>query len=99
MIRRFFVWLSNWTNGHWVELFATGAVFLLLVFVLWPQIVYNVPPGSVGVMWHRFFGGTVTTPGRELREGIHFIFPWDKIYMYDARLQRINEHVKGLSID
>jgi regulator of protease activity HflC (stomatin/prohibitin superfamily) len=99
MIRRFFDWLSNWTNRHWVEFFATGAVFLLLIVVLWPLIVYTVPPGSVGVMWYRFFGGTVTTPGRELREGIHFIFPWDKIYMYDARLQRINESVKGLSID
>ncbi|WP_193187585.1 prohibitin family protein [Nisaea sediminum] len=99
MIRRFFDGLSNWTNRHWVEFFATGAVFLLLIVVLWPLIVYTVPPGSVGVMWYRFFGGTVTTPGRELREGIHFILPWDKIYMYDARLQRINESVKGLSID
>lgn len=99
MIRRFFDWLSNWTNRHWVEFFAAGSVFLLLIVVLWPLIVYTVPPGSVGVMWYRFFGGTVTTPGRELREGIHFILPWDKIYMYDARLQRINENVKGLSID
>ncbi|WP_420402307.1 prohibitin family protein [Nisaea sp.] len=99
MIRRFLDWLSNWTNRHWVEFFAGGAVLLLLIVVLWPLIVYTVPPGSVGVMWYRFFGGTVTMPGRELREGIHFIFPWDKIYMYDARLQRINQSVKGLSID
>lgn len=99
MIRRFFNWLSNWTNRHWVEFFAAGAVFLLLILVLWPLIVYTVPPGSVGVMWYRFFGGTVTEPNTELQEGIHFIFPWDKIYMYDARLQRINENVKGLSID
>ncbi|UUX48457.1 prohibitin family protein [Nisaea acidiphila] len=99
MIRRFFSWLSNWTHRHWVEFFAAGAVFLLLLLVLWPLIVYTVPPGSVGVMWYRFFGGTVTKPNTELREGIHFIFPWDKIYMYDARLQRINESVKGLSVD
>jgi len=99
MIRRIFDRLANWTDRHWVEFFAAGAVFLLLIVVLWPLIVYTVPPGSVGVMWYRFFGGTVTTPGRELREGIHFILPWDKIYMYDARLQRINETVKGLSID
>lgn len=99
MISRFFKRASSWTNQHWVEFFATGAIFLLMIIVLWPLIVYTVPPGSVGVMWYRFFGGTVTEKGSQLREGIHFIFPWDKIYMYDARLQRISESVKGLSVD
>lgn len=99
MIKRILNGISNWTSRHWVEFFATGALFLLLIIVLWPLIVYTVPPGSVGVMWYRFFGGTVTKPGSQLREGIHFIFPWDKIYMYDARLQRVSESVKGLSVD
>ena len=99
MISRFFKQASSWTNQHWVEFFATGAILLLMIIVLWPLIVYTVPPGSVGVMWYRFFGGTVTTKGSELREGIHFILPWDRIYMYDARLQRINESVQGLSVD
>lgn len=99
MIRGLLNWVSGWANRHWVEFFAGGAVLLLLIVVLWPLIVYTVPPGSVGVMWYRFFGGTVTTPGGQLREGLHVIFPWDKIYIYDARLQRIGESVKGLSVD
>lgn len=99
MISRFLKWASAWTGRHWVEFFAAGALLLLLILVLWPLIVYTVPPGSVGVMWYRFFGGTVTTKDSQLREGIHFILPWDKIYMYDARLQRINETVQGLSVD
>ncbi|WP_323798325.1 prohibitin family protein [Nisaea sp.] len=99
MISRFFKWASAWTGRHWVEFFAAGALLLLMIIVLWPLIVYTVPPGSVGVMWYRFFGGTVTTRGEQLREGIHFILPWDKIYMYDARLQRISESVQGLSVD
>lgn len=99
MISRFFKQASSWTNQHWVEFFATGAILLLMIIVLWPLIVYTVPPGSVGVMWYRFFGGTVTEKGSQLEEGIHFILPWDKIYMYDARLQRIDESVKGLSVD
>ena len=99
MISRFFKRASSWTNQHWVEFFATGAILLLLMIVMWPLIVYTVPPGSVGVMWYRFFGGTVTEKDSQLQEGIHFILPWDKIYMYDARLQRIDESVKGLSVD
>ena len=99
MIRRFLDALAAWGDRHWVEVFGFGALLLLLLIVLWPLIVYTVPPGHVGVMWYRFLGGTVTKPGRQLGEGIHFILPWDKIYIYDARLQRIREEVTGLSVD
>ncbi|WP_417829196.1 prohibitin family protein [Thalassospira sp.] len=63
-----------------------GLLFLLIaIFALAPQIFITVPAGHVAVMWYRFFGGTVvdTTYG----EGIHMIFPWDEMYIYDARLQ------------
>ena len=63
-----------------------GLLFLLIaIFALAPQIFITVPAGHVAVMWYRFFGGTVvdTTYG----EGIHVIFPWDEMYIYDARLQ------------
>lgn len=99
MIKRFLKNLAAWAERHWVEFFSAGALLLLMLFVLWPLIVYTVPSGHVGVMWYRFFGGTVTTPGKQLREGIHFILPWDKIYMYDARLRRIEQTVTGLSVD
>lgn len=66
--------------------FLIGLLFLLIaIFALAPQIFITVPAGHVAVMWYRFFGGTVvdTTYG----EGIHMIFPWDEMYIYDARLQ------------
>lgn len=99
MISRFLHNIAAWIDRHWVEFFSAGALLLLMLFVLWPLIIYTVPSGHVGVMWYRFFGGTVTTPGEQLREGIHFILPWDKIYMYDARLQRIEQTVTGLTVD
>ncbi|GAB6041493.1 prohibitin family protein [Endothiovibrio diazotrophicus] len=98
-VNRFKTAITDWVDRHWVEFFAFGALLLLLLVVLWPLIVYNVPPGHVGVMWHRFFGGTVTLPKSQLREGLHVIWPWDKIYIYDARLQKLQEEVKGLSVD
>ncbi|MEJ2611884.1 MAG: prohibitin family protein [Candidatus Thiodiazotropha sp.] len=98
-INRFFHSLSSWTERHWVELFGTSALMLLLLFVLWPLIVYSIPPGHVGVMWYRFFGGTITDSNGELGEGFHLIFPWDKIYIYDVRLQSISETINGLSVD
>ncbi len=99
MIRRIGRRALAWIDRHWLEFFSVAAVGLLLLIVLWPLIIYNVPSGHVGVMWYRFFGGTVTKPDSTLAEGFHIILPWDKIFIYDARLQKISEDVNGLSVD
>jgi len=66
--------------------FLIGLLFLLVaIFALAPQIFITVPAGHVAVMWYRFFGGTVVD--KSYGEGIHMIFPWDEMYIYDARLQ------------
>jgi regulator of protease activity HflC (stomatin/prohibitin superfamily) len=60
-------------------------IFAFLVAVLWERIVINIPAGHSGVMWRRFSGGTdVISP--PVREGIHLIWPWDRIFDYDMRL-------------
>lgn len=98
-LRRWLRRLVNWSDRHWLEFFGISALGLIVVIVLWPLIFYNVPPGHVGVMWYRFLGGTDTRPDHTLGEGLHVIFPWDKIYIYDARLQRLGDSVTGLSTD
>jgi prohibitin 2 len=83
---------------------------LLAVIVLWPYVVITVPSGRVGVLWKRFNGldlycwcwvgrGTVLDP-RELREeGLHVIWPWDKLYLYDLRLQSSTQTYNAISKD
>jgi prohibitin 2 len=83
---------------------------LLVVVVLWPYVVITVPSGKVGVLWKRFNGidiycwcwvgrGTVLDP-RELREeGLHIIWPWDKLYLYDLRLQSNTQTYNAISKD
>jgi prohibitin 2 len=85
-------------------------VGLLIVVVLWPFVVITVPSGKVGVLWKRFNGldlycwcwvgrGTVLDP-RELREeGLHIIWPWDKLYLYDLRLQSNTQTYNAISKD
>jgi regulator of protease activity HflC (stomatin/prohibitin superfamily) len=82
----------------------------LVAVVLWPYIVITVPSGRVGVLWKRFNGldlycwcwvgrGTVLDP-RELREeGLHIIWPWDKLYLYDLRLQSNSQTYNAISKD
>jgi regulator of protease activity HflC (stomatin/prohibitin superfamily) len=83
---------------------------LLITIVLWPYVVITVPSGNVGVLWKRFNGldlycwcwvgrGTVLDP-RELREeGLHIIWPWDKLYLYDLRLQSSTQTYNAISKD
>lgn len=70
---------------HSVSVYALFLGLMLFVMVLAPQIFINIPAGHVGVLWLRFFGGTVTSS--HLDEGMHVIFPWDEVFIYDARLQ------------
>jgi regulator of protease activity HflC (stomatin/prohibitin superfamily) len=83
---------------------------LLIAVVLWPYVVITVPSGKVGVLWKRFNGidiycwcwvgrGTVLDP-RELREeGLHIVWPWDKLYLYDLRLQSNTQTYNAISKD
>jgi len=83
---------------------------LLIAVVLWPYVVITVPSGYVGVLWKRFNGldmycwcwvgrGTVLDP-RELREeGLHIIWPWDKLYLYNLRLQSTQQTYNAISKD
>jgi regulator of protease activity HflC (stomatin/prohibitin superfamily) len=82
----------------------------LVTIVLFPYVVITVPSGMVGVLWKRFNGydfyclcfvgrGTILDP-RELRdEGLHIIWPWDKLYLYNLRLQSTTQTYNAISKD
>ncbi len=83
---------------------------LLVTTVMFPYVVITVPSGMVGVLWKRFNSynlfcwcfvgrGTIVDP-RELRdEGLHFIWPWDKLFLYNLRLQSVNQTYNAISKD
>jgi len=68
-----------------------SAIFALLItgfltVVLWERIVYITPVGHASVEWYSILGGERASRG-PLREGVHVIWPWNKFYTYDLRLQ------------
>jgi prohibitin 2 len=83
---------------------------MLITVVLWPYVVITIPSGRVGVLWKRFNGidiycwcwvgrGTVLDP-REIREeGLHLVWPWDKLFLYDLRLQSSQQTYNAISKD
>jgi Membrane protease subunits, stomatin/prohibitin homologs len=102
----------GWRSFIWRHLLAVTTpllVALLMIVVLWPYVVITVPSGRVGVYWKRinnfdfycwcFNRGTILDP-RELRnEGLHFIWPWDKLFIYDLRLQSTTQTINAISKD
>jgi hypothetical protein len=74
-------------------------VVTLVAIVLYPHVAITVSSGHVGVLWKRFGGGTVLDP-RQLRdEGLHLIWPWDELFIYDLRLQSNTETYHAISSD
>ena len=64
-----------------------GLILLLLFLFFWHRIVISIRSGEGGVLYQRFFGGTITD--YVYPEGIHLIFPWDNMTIYNARIQTL----------
>jgi regulator of protease activity HflC (stomatin/prohibitin superfamily) len=74
-------------------------VAALVVVVVAPHVVVTVPSGHVGVLWKRFGHGTVRDP-RQLRgEGLHLLLPWDRLFLYDLRIQSLTDTYNAISKD
>ena len=85
-------------------------VAMLATTILFPYVIITVPSGMVGVLWKQFNSydlycwcfvgrGTIVDP-RELRdEGLHVIWPWDKLYLYNLRLQSNNQTYNAITKD
>ncbi len=95
---------------HGIKLFFSRnqlAIFLSVTLaaisflVLIPYVVVTVQSGELGVLFHRFAG---TEMKRTYPEGLHLIFPWDKMYVYNVRVQKVRKNIQvlaknGLPID
>jgi len=74
-------------------------VATLVAVVLYPHMVVTVPSGEVGVLWKRFGGGTVLDPRKLKSEGFNLILPWNRVFLYDLRLQSFTEPYNAISGD
>src|SRR6516162_8919477 len=74
-------------------------VATLVAIVLYPHMVVTVPSGQVGVLWKRFGGGTVLDPRKLKSEGFNLILPWNRVFLYDLRLQSFTEPYNAISSD
>ena len=83
---------------------SVGWVTALLIFFLLSvatfladRIFVPIRSGEAGILWSRFKGGTRTD--RVYSEGFHVLLPWDRMYVYDTRLQERTKVCDVLSAD
>ncbi len=66
----------------------------VIVLLIWPYSTKIIPTGNVGV-FYRILGGTVLD--KNYGEGLHFFLPWNRMFVYDCRVQRQDCTVFALS--
>jgi regulator of protease activity HflC (stomatin/prohibitin superfamily) len=79
------------------DLLIVAVILVVLLVFLLPSMIVTIPAGHLGVLWKRFSGGTVIDHVE--KEGTHLMFPWDEMYIYDARLQSVEREFEVLSSD
>lgn len=87
--------IMGWLTRAQFILYSLLILVLLTIGYLWQRMFIKIDPGYEGVMYRTVSGGTVTT--RTWGEGLHVIPPWDKLYIYDLRLQQRTLDFKVLS--
>lgn len=88
--------VRNWATNNGFGIAVTSLIVLFAIVFFWRHIVHTVNPGEAAVSWRRFSG---TEIDRIFLEGTHFILPWNKIYIYDLRVQKVDTKVPVLSTD
>lgn len=94
MFERRWIHIRHYFRQHMLEALLLLLFLLFLVVYFATNIFYTIPFGRVGVIWYRFAG---TDLCKTLSPGFHIIPPWDKIYVYDDRLQQQSQTVELLS--
>jgi regulator of protease activity HflC (stomatin/prohibitin superfamily) len=94
--------LNKW--WHFVERRLPIIVIYLMVIsligaILAPHMFVTVPSGHVGLMWKRFRGGTLLDPRQLKDEGLRVLLPWDKMFLYDLRLQTTTDTYNAITKD
>jgi len=64
-----------------------GLICLFVLVYMFNLIVFSILPGQAGVFWSRFTG---TQVDYVYAEGLHLIFPWNKMYIYNVRIQEVS---------
>lgn len=83
-------------DKHTIGITVSLLILAFLIAFFWNNIVISIYPGQQGVRWSRFTGTQIDEINRE---GLHLIWPWDVMYIYNTRVQTSNNTLKILTTE
>lgn len=69
---------------HYTFASLLSLALLMAAILLWNRMVISIKSGQAGVLYSFFTG---TNQSNIYGEGVHLIWPWNTMYVYDIRLQ------------
>jgi len=97
-VRKAKAWLlrtRRWVREHMLPVMLSGLIFTFLVVYLANRIFIMIGPGESGVLFKRLQNGTDLE--HIYGEGINIIWPWNKMFIYNVRVQERPTVVEALS--
>jgi regulator of protease activity HflC (stomatin/prohibitin superfamily) len=94
--------ISSHMETHFSGYVVGILLFLFFLVYFWSNIVITVHSGELGILYRRFFGGTVVD--RVYGEGLTITWPWNIMTVYNVRYQTTPHKLevltsKGLKIE
>ncbi len=83
-------------DEHTLGLSMSLLIFVLVLALFWNNIFISIDSGEQGIKWARFAG---TEVGEIYGEGLHVIWPWDKMYLYNTRVQNQSDTLQILTAE
>ena len=72
-------------------------LFAFLAVILFQRMVISIRPGELGVLYRRLGGGTQIDT--VYREGLHVIWPFNEMFIYNVRKQQFSDTIDVLTVD
>lgn len=83
-------------KGGLLKLLVPGFIILIILLMLSNTTFVTIDPGEKGIVFKRFAGGLDKTQP-PLSQGFKVVMPWNKVYIYDIRIQEHFEEMTVLS--
>lgn len=84
-------------RSYALEALIVVMLVLMLLVYFWDSIFVTIPAGHKGVLFKPFSGGTVTN--MYFDEGTVFVFPWNKMNIYDTQILSGQDSIEALTED
>jgi len=94
LFRKFYAYIVRFWQKNKMRISVTGLILIFILAYFWNNIFISIMPGEAGVLWHRLSGGVNLE--KTYGEGLHVIFPFDKMYIYDIRIQELHSTIRFL---